>query len=103
MYRVLGSDKMLDLQCLRPIVEWNAHTHMKTEIPSHYRPRSGRGWFFVIYFGVTFALTQWPFIAWANRIYPLILGFPFFYAYLTGVYAAILAGLLMLLGPARRS
>jgi hypothetical protein len=69
------------------------------QIPSHYRPRTRRGWFFLAYFLVAFALTQWPFLAWANRIYPLILGLPFLYAYLCIVYAAILAGLLMLLRP----
>ncbi len=73
------------------------------QIPSHYRPRSARGRFFLVYFVVMFALTQWPFIAWANRIYPLVLGLPFFYAYLCIVYAAILGGLLMLLRPFERS
>ena len=69
------------------------------QIRSHYRPRTWRGWFFLVYFVVTFALTQWPFIGWANRIDPLVFGLPFLYAYLCLVYVAILAGLLMLLRP----
>lgn len=69
----------------------------RTRIPSHYRPRSTRGWFLLVYFIVMFALGQWPFLPWANRVYPVIWGFPFLYAYLTTVYALILAGLLLLL------
>ena len=62
------------------------------QIPSHLRPRTRRGWFIIAYFVVMFALTQWPFLAWANRIEPLILGLPFLYAYLCIVYALMLGG-----------
>ena len=57
---------------------------------------SARRRFLVLYLVILFALGQWPFLAWANRIYPLVLGFPFLYAYLTAIYALILGGLLML-------
>ncbi len=63
------------------------------EIPSHYFPRTGRTRFLIAYFAVLLALTQWPFLAWANRIEPLILGFPFLYAYLSIDYALMLVGL----------
>ena len=66
------------------------------QIPSHLRPRSARGWFIIAYFVALFALTQWPFLAWANRIEPLVFGLPFLYAYLSIDYALMLVGLWLL-------
>ena len=66
------------------------------QLPSHYIPRTGRVRFLVVYFALLLALTQWPFLAWANRIEPLILGFPFLYAYLSIDYTLMLFGLLLL-------
>jgi len=44
----------------------------------------------------TLALAQPPLVfAVANRIDPVILGMPFLYAYLTGVYVLLLALLLL--------
>ena len=62
------------------------------DIPSHYRPRTPRGWLFLGVFAVLFALTQWPFLAWANRIEPLVFGLPFLYAYLTGILGLLILG-----------
>ncbi len=67
------------------------------EIPSHYRPRTSRGRFFIGCFAVLFAFTQWPFLAWANRIEPLVFGLPFLYAYLSAIYALMLVALWLLL------
>jgi len=66
------------------------------DIPSHFRPRSNRGWFMIGYFFVLFSLTQWPFLAWANRIEPIVFGLPFLYAYLCIVYTLMLLGLWLL-------
>ena len=66
------------------------------ETPSHYRPRSRRGWLFIGCFAALFAFTQWPFLAWANRIEPLVFGLPFLYVYLSVIYALTLVALWLL-------
>ena len=62
---------------------------------SHYRPRSGAGWAAVLLFLGLMALAQPPFVhAVANRIEPWLLGLPFLYAWLLGVYTAMIAVLI---------
>lgn len=62
---------------------------------SHYIPRTNAGRGAVIVFGVLLALTQPPAVyAIANRVTPWILGLPFLYAYLLGLYVALIAVLL---------
>jgi hypothetical protein len=58
---------------------------------SHFLPRSGRGWIGVIGFLGLLALAQPPIVfRFANRIEPWILGLPFLYAWLLGVYVAMI-------------
>ena len=62
---------------------------------SHYVPRTTAGWVAVLAFLALFALTQPPAVhTIANRITPWILGLPFLYAYLLGLYLALIAVLL---------
>jgi hypothetical protein len=44
---------------------------------------------------VLFGLTQWPILAWVNRIEPSFLGLPFLYVYLFVIYLLAI-GLLIL-------
>ncbi len=46
-----------------------------------------------------FGLTQWPLLAWANRIEPTLYGVPFLYVYLLVIYLLAIA---LLIGLARR-
>ena len=58
---------------------------------SHYLPRTRAGWLSVLSFLLLFALTQPPFVNGpANRIHPLILGFPFLYAWLLAIYILLI-------------
>jgi len=64
---------------------------------SHWRPRTARGRIAVVGFLGLMALAQPPIVfAVANRIEPWLLGMPFLYAYLTGVYALLLLLLLLI-------
>lgn len=61
-------------------------------IPSHWWPRTREGRRSLIAFLVVFALGQPP-VVWllADRIEPRVLGMPFLYAWLLGVYVALAA------------
>ena len=60
--------------------------------PSHWRPRTRNGWIAVLLFLGLMALAQPPVVhGVANRIEPLVLGLPFLYVWLLGVYCALLA------------
>lgn len=62
---------------------------MRTADRSRRRTRTGRAalWIFL----VLFALTQPPAVTvLANRIDPMILGMPFLYAYLLGLYVLLI-------------
>jgi hypothetical protein len=62
---------------------------------SHFLPRSRDGWIAVIAFLLLMALAQPPVVhRFANRIEPWVLGLPFLYAWLLGVYVAMIAVLL---------
>jgi hypothetical protein len=63
---------------------------------SHWWPRTGRGRIGLVGFLGTLALAQPPIVfVVANRIEPMVLGVPFLYAYLTGVYVLLLAVMLL--------
>ena len=58
---------------------------------SHFLPRSREGWIAVIAFLALSALAQPPVVhRLANRVEPWILGMPFLYAWLLGVYLALI-------------
>ncbi len=58
---------------------------------SHFLPRSRRGWIAVIAFLGLMALAQPPIVfRFANRVEPWVLGLPFLYAWLLGVYVAMI-------------
>ena len=62
---------------------------------SHFRPRTRNGWIAVILFLVCMALAQPPIVhGLMNRIEPWVLGMPFLYAYLLGVYVLMIAVLI---------
>ncbi len=62
---------------------------------SHFLPRSRDGWIAVVAFVGLMLLAQPPFVhAVADRVEPWILGLPFLYAWLLGVYVAMIAVLL---------
>lgn len=62
---------------------------------SHYRPRSRAGWIAVFLFLGLMALAQPPFVhRVVNRIEPWVLGLPFLYAWLLGIYIAMIGVLL---------
>jgi hypothetical protein len=64
-------------------------------VRSHLRPRTRAGRLAVFLFLVLFALTQPPVVhGLANRIEPWVLGLPFLYAYLLGVYVLLIAVLI---------
>jgi hypothetical protein len=60
-------------------------------IRSHWWPRTARGRGALVAFLALLALAQPPVVfAFANRIEPWVVGVPFLYAYLTGVYGLLL-------------
>ena len=62
---------------------------------SHFLPRSRQGWIAVIGFLALMALAQPPIVfRFADRIEPWVLGLPFLYAWLLGVYVAMIGVLL---------
>ena len=62
---------------------------------SHYLPRSPQGWFGLVAFVGLLALAQPPIVhRVVNRIDPWVLGMPFLYSWLLGVYVAMIAVLL---------
>ena len=62
---------------------------------SHYLPRTRAGWIATVLLAVTMALAQPPVVhGLANRVEPWILGMPFLFVYLLGVYAAMIAVLI---------
>ena len=59
---------------------------------SHYLPRTRPGWIATIAFLLAMALAQPPVVhGLMNRIEPWILGMPFLFAYLFGVYCLMIA------------
>lgn len=64
-------------------------------VPSHWRPRTAAGRRAVGGFVVALLLAQPP-VVWllANRIEPTVLGLPFLYAWLLGVYLVLVVILL---------
>jgi hypothetical protein len=62
---------------------------------SHYIPRTRDGWIATVLFLILFALAMPPFThtIW-DRLYPTVLGLPFFYAVLLFLYLALI-GVLM--------
>lgn len=67
----------------------------RAELRSHLIPRTRAGRIAVVLFLVLFALTQPPAVyVLANRVQPWILGLPFLYAYLLGLYLLLIAVLL---------
>ncbi|MDH3222406.1 MAG: hypothetical protein OEO23_01715 [Gemmatimonadota bacterium] len=62
---------------------------------SHYLPRTRNGWIATILFLAIMALAQPPIVhGFMNRIDPWVLGMPFLYAWLLGVYVAMIAVLI---------
>lgn len=62
---------------------------------SHFRPRTRDGRVAVVLFAVLFAFTQPPLVfVLANRSNPWLLGLPFLYIYLLGLYLAMIAVLI---------
>ncbi len=58
---------------------------------SHFLPRSRRGWIAVLAFLGLMAQAQPPIVfRFANRVEPWVLGLPFLYAWLLGVYVAMI-------------
>ncbi len=58
---------------------------------SHFLPRSRRGWIAVVAFLGLMALAQPPIVfRFAHRVEPWVLGLPFLYAWLLGVYVAMI-------------
>ncbi len=67
-------------------------------VRSHYLPRSREGRLAVVAFLVLMALAQPPIVhGLANRIEPWVLGMPFLYAWLLGVYVLLIGVLLWVL------
>ena len=59
--------------------------------PSHWRPRTRDGWIACIAFVALFLLAMPPVThTLLNRVEPWILGLPFFFAALFGVYVALI-------------
>lgn len=64
-------------------------------IRSHYLPRTRAGWVAVVAFCGLMLLAQPPVVhRLVNRIEPWVLGLPFLYAWLLGVYVAMIGVLL---------
>lgn len=63
----------------------------KEPTPSHWWPRTRGGQLALIAFVALMALAQPPVVGLANRIEPTILGLPFLYAWLLGIYLALAA------------
>ena len=62
---------------------------------SHYLPRTSNGRIAVVLFLALSALAQPPVVhSLVNRVEPWILGLPFLYAWLLGVYTALICVLL---------
>ena len=62
---------------------------------SHYLPRTRNGWIATILFISIMALAQPPVVhGLMNRIDPWVLGMPFLYAWLLGVYVVMIGVLL---------
>ena len=58
---------------------------------SHYLPRTRNGWIATVLFILTMALAQPPIIhRLMNRVEPWVLGMPFLYAWLLGVYVLMI-------------
>ena len=73
--------------------EWSQNDYPKYR--SHYRPRTRQGWIAVVLFVALMALAQPPVVhGWANRVEPWVLGLPFLYVWLLGVYLAMIGVLL---------
>jgi hypothetical protein len=65
---------------------------------SHFWPRTRAGRRLALAFLLLFALAEPPVVfVLANRIQPFVLGHPFLYTYLSFVYAALIATLLLAL------
>lgn len=59
---------------------------------SHYLPRTRNGWIALVLFVLAMALAQPPIVhGLMNRIEPWVLGMPFLYAWLLGVYVLMIA------------
>ena len=62
---------------------------------NHFRPRTRDGLVAVVAFVGLFVFTHPPLVYWiANRIDPILVGVPFLYAYLLGLYCALIAVLI---------
>ncbi len=62
---------------------------------SHYLPRTRNGWIATILFVSIMILAQPPIVhGFMNRVDPWVLGMPFLYAWLLGVYIALIAVLI---------
>lgn len=64
-------------------------------IGSHLVPRTTGGKLAAAAFLGLLALTQWPFLALANRIEPSLFGVPFLFVYLLLIYALLIAVLVL--------
>lgn len=65
-------------------------------VRSHWWPRTTTGRVVVVAFLGALALAQPPVVWWvANRIRPWVLGMPFLYAWLLGVYVLMMAILIV--------
>ena len=62
---------------------------------SHLLPRTRQGWVAVVLFIALLALAEPPLVYLVgNRMEPWVLGMPFLYVYLLGVYVALIGVLL---------
>lgn len=52
-------------------------------------------WVAIVLMAAGLILTQGPFVAWANRVEPFILGMPFLYFWLTFWYVLLVVGALI--------
>jgi len=74
-----------------PTKKAGPETNRQPCLRSHLLPRTGAGWVAVVAFLALFALTQPPIVnGLANRVEPWILGLPFLYAYLLGLYILLI-------------
>lgn len=71
------------------------HDPPRGDLPSHYRPRTRRGWITLATFLGLLILAEPPVVhAVANRITPWVAGLPFLYAYLLALYLGMIAVLI---------